>query len=209
MFFSELGLPAPDRELGIALGSNTSQTARMLTALEPLLGETCPGRRARLRRHQLDARRGAGGGPGRGPGRPCRGGDAVVRSLDAGGAQSGPDRSRQHAAAVLLAGCGRQPRPRGRGWSGRARWRRDGRRRAGGAATRSRAARPRRRSRRRARRRTCSRLRTAPATSTIPTGCGCSWICWRRAPMPVVLPLHPRTRARLSAAGLLGRLERG
>jgi UDP-GlcNAc3NAcA epimerase len=34
VFFEELGLPAPDRELGIALGSNTSQTARMLAALE-------------------------------------------------------------------------------------------------------------------------------------------------------------------------------
>jgi UDP-N-acetylglucosamine 2-epimerase (non-hydrolysing)/UDP-GlcNAc3NAcA epimerase len=42
VFFSELGLPAPDRELGIALGSNTSQTARMLAALEPLVAETAP-----------------------------------------------------------------------------------------------------------------------------------------------------------------------
>ncbi|MBV9803324.1 MAG: UDP-N-acetylglucosamine 2-epimerase (non-hydrolyzing) [Solirubrobacterales bacterium] len=40
VFFSELGLPAPDRELGIALGSNSSQTARMLSALEPVLRET-------------------------------------------------------------------------------------------------------------------------------------------------------------------------
>ncbi len=37
VFFSELGLAAPDRELGIGGGSNTSQTARMLAALEPLL----------------------------------------------------------------------------------------------------------------------------------------------------------------------------
>jgi len=35
-------LPAPDRELGIALGSNTSQTARMLSAIEPLLEEIAP-----------------------------------------------------------------------------------------------------------------------------------------------------------------------
>ncbi len=42
VFFAELGLPAPDRELGIALGSNTSQTARMLAALEPLLDEIEP-----------------------------------------------------------------------------------------------------------------------------------------------------------------------
>ena len=42
MFFAELGLPAPDRQLGIALGSNTSQTARMLSALEPVVRETSP-----------------------------------------------------------------------------------------------------------------------------------------------------------------------
>jgi UDP-GlcNAc3NAcA epimerase len=42
VFFTELGLPAPDRELGIALGSNTSQTARMLSALESVLDEEVP-----------------------------------------------------------------------------------------------------------------------------------------------------------------------
>jgi UDP-GlcNAc3NAcA epimerase len=42
VFFSELGLPAPERELAIALGSNTSQTARMLAALEPVIAEERP-----------------------------------------------------------------------------------------------------------------------------------------------------------------------
>jgi UDP-GlcNAc3NAcA epimerase len=42
VFFSELGLPAPERELGIGGGSNTSQTARMLAALEPLLTAVRP-----------------------------------------------------------------------------------------------------------------------------------------------------------------------
>jgi UDP-N-acetylglucosamine 2-epimerase (non-hydrolysing)/UDP-GlcNAc3NAcA epimerase len=42
VFFAELGLPAPERELGIALGSNISQTARMLAALEPVLEEVAP-----------------------------------------------------------------------------------------------------------------------------------------------------------------------
>jgi UDP-GlcNAc3NAcA epimerase len=42
VFFAELGLPAPDRELRIAGGSNGSQTARMLAALEPLLDELSP-----------------------------------------------------------------------------------------------------------------------------------------------------------------------
>jgi UDP-N-acetylglucosamine 2-epimerase (non-hydrolysing)/UDP-GlcNAc3NAcA epimerase len=42
VFFDELGLPRPDRELGVGGGSNTSQTARMLTALEPLFAELAP-----------------------------------------------------------------------------------------------------------------------------------------------------------------------
>jgi UDP-N-acetylglucosamine 2-epimerase (non-hydrolysing)/UDP-GlcNAc3NAcA epimerase len=42
VFFSELGLPAPEIELGVALGSNSSQTARMLGALEPVLLDVRP-----------------------------------------------------------------------------------------------------------------------------------------------------------------------
>jgi UDP-GlcNAc3NAcA epimerase len=42
VFFTELGLPSPDRQLGIARGSNTSQTARMLAALEPVVAEASP-----------------------------------------------------------------------------------------------------------------------------------------------------------------------
>jgi UDP-GlcNAc3NAcA epimerase len=42
IFFSELGLPAPDRELDVSGGSNTSQTARMLASLEPVLTDAVP-----------------------------------------------------------------------------------------------------------------------------------------------------------------------
>jgi UDP-GlcNAc3NAcA epimerase len=42
VFFSEFGLARPDRELGIGGGSNTAQTARMLAALEPLIDEFEP-----------------------------------------------------------------------------------------------------------------------------------------------------------------------
>ncbi|MBV8955995.1 MAG: UDP-N-acetylglucosamine 2-epimerase (non-hydrolyzing) [Solirubrobacterales bacterium] len=42
VFFAELGIPAPERELGIALGTNTSQTARMLAALEPVIASELP-----------------------------------------------------------------------------------------------------------------------------------------------------------------------
>ncbi len=42
VFFTELGLARPDRELALGGGSNTSQTARMLEALEPLLAQERP-----------------------------------------------------------------------------------------------------------------------------------------------------------------------
>lgn len=42
VFFDELGLPEPEYDLAIAGGSNTSQTSRMLTALEPLIAEVAP-----------------------------------------------------------------------------------------------------------------------------------------------------------------------
>lgn len=42
VFFSELDVPEPDVELGVGGGSNTSQTARMLSALEPLIEEVGP-----------------------------------------------------------------------------------------------------------------------------------------------------------------------
>ncbi|HEY1275151.1 MAG TPA: UDP-N-acetylglucosamine 2-epimerase (non-hydrolyzing), partial [Thermoleophilaceae bacterium] len=42
VFFEELGVPAPDRELGAGSGTNTAQTARILAELEPVLGELRP-----------------------------------------------------------------------------------------------------------------------------------------------------------------------
>jgi UDP-GlcNAc3NAcA epimerase len=42
VFFAELGLPAPDEQLGIGGGSSTSQTSRMLAALEPVLDRLNP-----------------------------------------------------------------------------------------------------------------------------------------------------------------------
>jgi UDP-N-acetylglucosamine 2-epimerase len=43
IFFEELGVPAPDRELGAGGGSAAEQTARMLAGLEPVLAELEPG----------------------------------------------------------------------------------------------------------------------------------------------------------------------
>jgi UDP-N-acetylglucosamine 2-epimerase (non-hydrolysing)/UDP-GlcNAc3NAcA epimerase len=42
VFFSELGLPAPEHRLDLGGGSNTAQTARMLEALEALLAREAP-----------------------------------------------------------------------------------------------------------------------------------------------------------------------
>ena len=42
IFFEELGVPAPARQLGVGDGSLTSQTSRMLAALEPELDELRP-----------------------------------------------------------------------------------------------------------------------------------------------------------------------
>ncbi len=42
VFFDELGLPAPEHRLELGGGSNTAQTARMLGALAPIIAETRP-----------------------------------------------------------------------------------------------------------------------------------------------------------------------
>jgi UDP-GlcNAc3NAcA epimerase len=42
VFFDELSVPAPDRELNAGGGTNTAQTARILAALEPVLAELLP-----------------------------------------------------------------------------------------------------------------------------------------------------------------------
>ena len=42
IFVTELGVPRPERELGIHGGTNTEQTARMLTALGPLVAQERP-----------------------------------------------------------------------------------------------------------------------------------------------------------------------
>jgi UDP-N-acetylglucosamine 2-epimerase (non-hydrolysing)/UDP-GlcNAc3NAcA epimerase len=42
VFVTELGVPRPEHELGLGTGTNTEQTARMLAALGPLLAEERP-----------------------------------------------------------------------------------------------------------------------------------------------------------------------
>ena len=81
VFFEELERAgARPRARTPAAARNTAQTARILAALEPVLAELRPDARARLRRHQLDAR----GRAGRGAGRRCRAAhvEAGMRSFD-------------------------------------------------------------------------------------------------------------------------------
>lgn len=42
VFFEQLGLPQPDHQLAISGGSNSQQTARMIAALEPLVAAAAP-----------------------------------------------------------------------------------------------------------------------------------------------------------------------
>jgi UDP-N-acetylglucosamine 2-epimerase (non-hydrolysing)/UDP-GlcNAc3NAcA epimerase len=42
VFFEELGVPAPDHQLGIGSGTNTAQTARIMSALESVLADGRP-----------------------------------------------------------------------------------------------------------------------------------------------------------------------
>ena len=80
------------------------------------------------------------GGAGRDPGRARRGGHALVRPHDAGGAQPRADRPRERPAAVLLGGARRDPARRAGRGRDRGRRRRDGRRRAAARPARRRRA---------------------------------------------------------------------
>ena len=198
--------PAARRELGIPAGTNTAQTARMLAALEPLLRDERARRRPRLRRHELDARRRARGGAGAHPGRARRGGHALVRPLDARGAQPRP-----HRPPLRRCCCARPRRPSttsraraspGASSSWATSW----------STSRCSSSRARARDRRRSSapassgRATCSSPRTAPATSTTRRACARSSTCCSRCRVPVgaaAAPAHARRAWRPRAARAL------
>ncbi len=141
VFFAELGLARPEHELGIAGGSNTSQTSRMLAALEPLLAHVRPDATLVYGDTNSTLAGALAAAQAGDPGRARRGGHALVRPHDARGAQPRAHRPPRRAAAVLLRHRRREP-PRGvRRRRRRGRRRRDGRRRAALAARRARDAR--------------------------------------------------------------------
>jgi UDP-N-acetylglucosamine 2-epimerase (non-hydrolysing)/UDP-GlcNAc3NAcA epimerase len=55
VFFDELGVPAPDHQLNAASGTNTAQTARILSELEPILAATRPELAEELNRVLVDS----------------------------------------------------------------------------------------------------------------------------------------------------------
>ena len=208
VFFDELALPRPEHQLELGGGSNTEQTARMLEALEPLLAAEAPD----VVLVYGDTNSTLAGALAAAQTRiPVAHVEAGMRSFD----RSMPEELNRvladHASDLLLcpsAGAGREP-ARARACTGEIVVVGDVMVDVGAAAgaAGARADLGARGVRGRAGRATCSRPRTGRATSTTRSGWSGSWRCWPGCPHPVVLPLHPRTRARLEAAGLLGELE--
>ena len=101
VFFDELGLGEPRYRLEVG-GLGRERDAGSAAPGSSTRSRRAAGLGARLRRHELDARRRAGGRRGRRPARARRGRAAQLRPLDAGGAQ--PDRDRPALAAPLRPG---------------------------------------------------------------------------------------------------------
>ena len=118
VFFDELGLPRPEHRLDLGGGTNTDADRAHAHRRRRADARRGAGRRARLRRHELDARGRARGRAGARPGRARRGGHALVRPRDAGGAQPRAHRPRLRSAAVLVRGARGEPARRARARDG-------------------------------------------------------------------------------------------
>ena len=208
VFFEELGLPRPDHHLGLGGGTNTAQTARMLAALERLLAAERPD--AVLVYGDTNSTL-AGALAGAQAGVPVAHVEAGMRSYD----RTMPEELNRvladHAATLLLCSSERAAEtlraervagetvvvgdvmvdvaqlvaPRARGHSG---------------ALEAVGVQP-----------GAYLLATAHRAGNVddPARLARLTELLLAVPGPVVLPLHPRTRARLEAAGLLERLAAG
>jgi UDP-GlcNAc3NAcA epimerase len=208
VFFEELALPRPDHHLGIGGGTNSGQTARMLAALEPLVTAERPD--AVLVYGDTNSTL-AGALAGAQAGVPVAHVEAGMRSYDPTMPEELNRVLADHAAALLL--CS----------SERAAETLRGERVAGEVVVVgdvmvdvAHMLAP------RARERTevLAGLGVQPDEYLVATAHRAGNVddparlerlvaLLLAVPGPVVLPVHPRTRARLEAAGLLGRLENG
>jgi UDP-GlcNAc3NAcA epimerase len=208
VFFDELGLPRPEHRLDLGGGSNTAQTARMLAALEPLVESERP---ALVLVYGDTNSTLAGALAGAQAGIPVAHVEAGMRSYD----RTMPEELNRvltdHASELLL--CSSQaPADILRG------------ERAAGAievvgdvmVDVARLLGP----RAAARTAVLERFGVAARGYALATAHRAGNVddpgrlerlvaLLEAMPLPVVLPLHPRTAARLDAAGLRGRLERG
>jgi UDP-GlcNAc3NAcA epimerase len=207
IFFRELGLPAPDRELGIGGGSNSSQTARMLSALEAEVDRVGPD--AVLVYGDTNSTL-AGGLAGAQAGIPVAHVEAGMRSFD----RTMPEELNRvltdQLSELLLCSSEEAVRNLGREGLG------DRAELVGDVMVDvALAVQPRARERLEF---VANRglepggyvLITAHRAGTVDDrgrlGMLVELLC--AIPMPAILPLHPRTRGRLEAAGLLERLAR-
>jgi UDP-GlcNAc3NAcA epimerase len=208
VFFEELALARPDHHLGIGGGTNASQTARMLAALEALVA----GERPDVVLVYGDTNSTlAGALAGAQAGVPVAHVEAGMRSYDRAMPEELNRVLADHAAALLLCSSERVAETlRGESVAGevvvvgdvmvdvammlapRARERTDVLEAFGLQPGRYLVA-------------TAHR----PGNVDHPARLERLVTLLLAVPSPVVLPVHPRTRARLEAAGLLGRLENG
>ena len=171
IFFEELGVPAPDRQLDAGGGTNTDQTARMLAALEPVLHELAPD----LVLVYGDTNSTLAGALAAAQARlPVAHVEAGMRSFDRAMPEELNRVLADHASDLLL--CSTQTAVDNLAREGVARrgapgGRRDGGRVAGLPRRRARALDGARRTTASSRASTCWSPRTAPATSTTPSGC--------------------------------------
>ena len=106
---------AAGRQPGRRVGQRRRrQTAEVLVGMEAEFTETFTGARGRVRRRELDDRRGARRGEARRPARARRGRAAQLRRHDARGDQPAAHRPAVRAAVRHVAGGDRAPGPRGR-----------------------------------------------------------------------------------------------
>ena len=209
IFFDELGVPAPDRELDAGGGTNTEQTARILGLLEGVLAQA---ERRTWRSSTATRTRPSPARSLRAQARvPVAHVEAGMRSFDRAMPEELNRVLADHASDLLL--CSTQTAVEtssARASPARSHLVGDV------MADVSLAFRPIARERSHGARPTTVSSRattswpppTARAMWTTPTGSSAWWRCWRRSRCPCVLPMHPRTARPAEVRRLAGRGSR-